>query len=87
MPSPSKSFKGIITISLASLQGTSPTMMLEEASKVTSKKCSPSLQGDHIVPIKPCQNHGMNITTSKPIELNMHELKPNATCVVCFQNK
>ncbi len=61
-------------------------MILEEASKVASKKHSPNLQGNHTIPIKPCQSPGKNITTSKPTKLNMLKLKPNSTCVVCFHN-
>lgn len=48
-PPTATSFKGIVVL-LATLQSTSPTMIVEEASEVVSKKCSPNSKGNHTVP-------------------------------------
>jgi hypothetical protein len=61
-------------------------MTPREASEVVSKKCSLDLEGDHTILHQPCQTLGRILKTSKPIEINMHVLKPNFECGVCFQN-
>jgi hypothetical protein len=61
-------------------------MTPEEASEVVSKKWSLDLEGDHTIPHQLCQTLGRILITSKPIEVNMHVLKPKFECGVCFQN-